>query len=135
MPRFRSRPYRNGISLCLLFDAELFFVPACSICRHCESIFLAHLLSIEQPWIEALSRREVCFCLVNILSALFLIEAIDSQEDQHGQRPVQVLTLLKEISVLKELDSEYEAGLKTQLEQDAHRLRREKRPHRRSGTG
>ena len=36
---------------------------------------------------------------------------------------VQVLTLLKEISVLKELDSEYEAGLKTQCEQDAHRQR------------
>ena len=34
---------------------------------------------------------------------------------------VQMLTLLKEISVLKELDSEYEAGLKTQFEQDAHR--------------
>jgi hypothetical protein len=28
---------------------------------------------------------------------------------------VQMLTLLKEISVLKELDSEYEAGLKTQF--------------------
>jgi hypothetical protein len=39
---------------------------------------------------------------------------------------VQVLTLLKEISVLKELDSEYEAGLKTQFEQDAHRLRQQR---------
>ena len=39
---------------------------------------------------------------------------------------VQVLTLLKEISVLKELDSEYEAGLKTQCEQDAHRQRQER---------
>jgi hypothetical protein len=79
MPRFRLRPYRNGISLCLLFDAELFFVPGALFCRHYESIFLAHLLPIEQPWIDALSRREVCFCLVNILSTLFLIEAIDSQ--------------------------------------------------------
>jgi len=27
MPRFRSRPYRKSISLCLLFDAELFLGP------------------------------------------------------------------------------------------------------------
>jgi hypothetical protein len=39
---------------------------------------------------------------------------------------VQVLTLLKEISVLKQLDSEYEAGLKTQFEQDAHRQRQQR---------
>ena len=39
---------------------------------------------------------------------------------------VQMLTLLKEISVLKELDSEYEAGLKTQFEQDAHRQRHQR---------
>ena len=39
---------------------------------------------------------------------------------------VQVLTLLKEISVLKELDSEYEAGPKTQFEQDAHRQRQQR---------
>jgi hypothetical protein len=34
-----------------------------------------------------------------------------------------VLTLLKELSVLKELDSEYEAGPKTPVERDAHRQR------------
>jgi hypothetical protein len=39
---------------------------------------------------------------------------------------VQMLTLLKEISVLKELDSEYEAGPKTQFEQDAHRQRQQR---------
>jgi hypothetical protein len=33
-----------------------------------------------------------------------------------SDKSVQVLTLLKEISVLKELDSEYEAGPKTQVE-------------------
>jgi hypothetical protein len=37
-----------------------------------------------------------------------------------------VLTLLKEISVLKELDSEYEAKPKTQLERDAHRQHQER---------
>jgi hypothetical protein len=39
---------------------------------------------------------------------------------------VQVLTLLKEISVLKELDSEYEAGPKTQVDQDTHRQRQQR---------
>ncbi len=39
---------------------------------------------------------------------------------------VQVLTLLKEISVLKELDGEYEAGPKTQFERDAHRQRQQR---------
>jgi hypothetical protein len=39
---------------------------------------------------------------------------------------VQVLTLLKEISVLKEFDSEYQAGPKTQFEQDAHRQRQQR---------
>jgi hypothetical protein len=34
----------------------------------------------------------------------------------------QVLTFLKELSVLKELDSEYEGGPKTESEQDTHRL-------------
>jgi hypothetical protein len=37
-----------------------------------------------------------------------------------------VLTLLKELSVLKELDSDYESGQKTELEQDAHRLRQQR---------
>jgi predicted transcriptional regulator len=35
----------------------------------------------------------------------------------------EVLTLLKELSVLKELDSEYEDGPKTESDRDAHRLR------------
>lgn len=39
----------------------------------------------------------------------------------------QVLTLLKELSVLKELDSEYEGSLKTESERDAHRLRQQRR--------
>jgi hypothetical protein len=43
-----------------------------------------------------------------------------------SDKSVQVLTLLKEISVLKELDSEYEAGPKTQVERDAHRERQER---------
>jgi predicted transcriptional regulator len=38
----------------------------------------------------------------------------------------QVLTFLKELSVLKELDSEYEGGPKTESEQDAHRLRQQR---------
>jgi hypothetical protein len=43
-----------------------------------------------------------------------------------GDESVQVLTLLKEISVLKELDIEYQAGPKTQFEQDAHRQRQQR---------
>ena len=43
-----------------------------------------------------------------------------------SDKSVQVLTLLKEISVLKELDIEYQAGLKTQSEQDAHRQRQQR---------
>jgi hypothetical protein len=31
MPKFRSRPYRNGISPCLLFDDGMFFVPVYAI--------------------------------------------------------------------------------------------------------
>jgi hypothetical protein len=38
----------------------------------------------------------------------------------------QVLTLLKELSLLKELDSGYEAGPKTEAERDAHRLRQQR---------
>jgi hypothetical protein len=43
-----------------------------------------------------------------------------------SDKSVQVLTLLKEISVLKELDSEYETGPKTQVEQNAHQQRQER---------
>jgi len=43
-----------------------------------------------------------------------------------SDKSVQVLTLLKEISVLKELDSEYEAGPKTEVERDAHRERQQR---------
>jgi hypothetical protein len=38
----------------------------------------------------------------------------------------QVLTLLKELSLLKELDSGYEAGPKTEAERGAHRLRQQR---------
>jgi hypothetical protein len=38
----------------------------------------------------------------------------------------QVLIFLKELSVLKELDSEYEGGPKTESEQDTHRLRQQR---------
>ena len=38
----------------------------------------------------------------------------------------QVLTLLKELSVMKELDGEYEGGPRTESERDAHRLRQQR---------
>lgn len=38
----------------------------------------------------------------------------------------QVLALLKELSVLKKLDSEYEDSPKTESERDAHRLRQQR---------
>jgi hypothetical protein len=37
-----------------------------------------------------------------------------------------VLSLLKVLSVLKELDSDYEAGPKTESERDAHGLRQQR---------
>lgn len=37
-----------------------------------------------------------------------------------------VLNLLKELSVLKELDSEYEDSRKTESEREAHRLRQQR---------
>lgn len=43
-----------------------------------------------------------------------------------SDKSAQVLTLLKEISVLKELDTEYEAGPKTQVDRRAHRQRQER---------
>ena len=43
-----------------------------------------------------------------------------------SDKSVQVLTLLKEISVLKELDREYEAGPRNQVERDAHRERQQR---------
>jgi hypothetical protein len=43
-----------------------------------------------------------------------------------SDKSVRVLTLLKEISVLKELDTEYEAGPKTHVERDAHRQRQQR---------
>jgi len=44
----------------------------------------------------------------------------------------QVLTLLKELSVIKELDGEYEVAPKTESERDAHRLRQQR--HQEIGT-
>lgn len=38
----------------------------------------------------------------------------------------QVLALLKELSLLKELDTRYEAGLKPESEREAHRLRQQR---------
>jgi hypothetical protein len=38
----------------------------------------------------------------------------------------QVLALLKELSILKELDSEQESGLQTELELDAQRQRQQR---------
>ncbi len=38
----------------------------------------------------------------------------------------QVLTLLKELSLLKELDSLYEAGPKTEAEREAYLLRKQR---------
>jgi len=43
-----------------------------------------------------------------------------------SQESDQVLTLLKELSVMKELDTEFERGLKTEPEREAHRLRQER---------
>ena len=40
-----------------------------------------------------------------------------------GSESEQVLILLKELSVLKQLDSEYESGSKPESDKDAHRLR------------
>ena len=38
----------------------------------------------------------------------------------------QVLILLKELSVLKQLDGEYESGSKTESDADAHRQRQQR---------
>jgi hypothetical protein len=43
-----------------------------------------------------------------------------------SDKSVQLVTRLKEKSVLKELDSEYEAGPKTQGERHAHRQRQQR---------
>ena len=40
-----------------------------------------------------------------------------------GHESEQVLILLKELSLLKQLDSEYESGSQTMSDKDAHRLR------------
>ena len=44
-----------------------------------------------------------------------------------GYESEQVLILLKELSVLKQLDSEYEDGSKTIADEEAHRLRQQRR--------
>jgi hypothetical protein len=43
-----------------------------------------------------------------------------------GHESEEVLTLLKELSVLKQLDSEYEAAPKTETERENHRLREQR---------
>lgn len=43
-----------------------------------------------------------------------------------GQESEQVLILLKELSVLKQLDNEYESCSKTNPDQDAHRRRQQR---------
>jgi hypothetical protein len=45
---------------------------------------------------------------------------MSSYESEH------VLTLLKVLSVLKELDSDYEGGAKTESQRDAHGLRQQR---------
>lgn len=40
-----------------------------------------------------------------------------------SQESEEMLVLLKELSMLKTLDSEYEAGSKSDADQEAHRLR------------
>jgi hypothetical protein len=45
---------------------------------------------------------------------------MSSDESEH------VLTLLKTLSILKDLDSEYESGSKTESEQDAHSARQQR---------
>jgi hypothetical protein len=67
------------------------------------------------------------FLLANISSALLVIEGVDRLRISMGSdKSVQVLTLLKEMSVLRELDNEYAAGLQSQVERDAHRQRQER---------
>jgi hypothetical protein len=84
------------------------------------------LTSIKQPWIDAVNCGEVCFCLATIFSALFLIPARCQVISMSNPESEQVLTLLKELSLLKELDARYEAGLKTESEREAHRLRQQR---------
>lgn len=43
-----------------------------------------------------------------------------------GYESERVLTLLKVLSMLKELDSDYEGGTKAESERDAHRLRQQR---------
>ena len=88
----------------------------------------ARLTSIEQPRIDALNSAKVCSRLVNIFSAIFLIPARDKR-DQHEQSRIRTSAYsLKELSLLKELDTGYEAEPKTESERDAHR-RRQQRHH------
>jgi hypothetical protein len=69
---------------------------------------------------------EVCARLVRVFSAVFLIPPTD-QGDQHEQQPIRTSAyLLKELSLLKKLDSGYEAGSKTGNERTAHQLRQER---------
>lgn len=43
-----------------------------------------------------------------------------------GQQSEEMLFLLKELSMLKTLDNEYESGPKSEEEQEAHRLRQQR---------
>jgi hypothetical protein len=69
------------------------------------------------------------FLSVGILRGSLLIyeEGWDRGLAWAAPNPNRCLLSLKELSVLKELDSEYEGSLKTESERDAHRLRQQRR--------
>lgn len=50
----------------------------------------------------------------------------EAKANMSSQESEQVLTLLKELSVMKELDTEYENGFKTEPEREAYRLRQQR---------
>src|ERR1035441_8131665 len=76
----------------------------------CGSPTLARL----QGWEPQTSRQALLSCEANRGTSMS-----SSQSEQ-------VLTLLKELSLLKELDCGYEAGSKTGTEQTAHQLRQQR---------
>jgi hypothetical protein len=70
---------------------------------------------------------EVSSHSLNIFSAIFVIPARNRLRiSMSSHESEEVLTLLKELSALKELDSEYEDGPKTESERDAHRSRQQR---------
>jgi hypothetical protein len=75
--------------------------------------------------VDAQNSIEVC-CRLRAISTIHPHQEVGGNRGMSTHESEEVLTLLKELSMLKELDSQFESGAKTESECAAHRLRQKR---------